>query len=183
MEIILKNVRLAFPNLFDAEEFMGSTTYNCKLFIEEGSEQHKLVMDAIKKEIALRWPKRADFMYQELRMDKKAFCYIDGKRVDYSGAEGNWVLTAKRNVKDGRPLVIDRDKSPIQKTDGKVYSGCYVNAKVEIYTTDGDSKGVRCGLSAIQFVKDGDSFGGAKAATDTGFDDLGVDEAAEADIF
>lgn len=174
MELILRNVRISFPTLFEAEDYQGDGKFNysCKLFVPEGSDEHKRVQQAIKEVIAGKWPKKADVMYEELRMDRKAFCYIDGKRVEYAGAEGNWVLTAKRREQDGRPMVIDQRKNPLQKADGKPYSGSYVNAKVDIWAQDGANKGVRCTLITVQFARDGDAFGGAKPATADGFDDI-----------
>ena len=32
-----------------------------------------------------------------------------------------------------RPLVVDVDKSPLTAQDGKPYSGCYVNASLELW--------------------------------------------------
>lgn len=182
MELILKGVRLSFPEFWEAKEYKGDgkPNYSAKFFIEPGSENDKKINEAIRAEAALKWPKKVDFMLEELKMDKKAFCYIDGKRVEYNGAEGNWILSAKRREQDGRPLIIDERKRPLQPGDGKPYSGCYVNAKVNIYAQDGDNKGIRCSLITVQFAKDGDSFGGAKPATDDGFDDLGDTGGADA---
>jgi len=187
MEIILKNVRIGFPQLFEAKDYQGDQRFNysCKLFVATGSAEDAKIRETIKQVIAAKWPKKADVMMEEFRMDKKAFCYIDGKRVEYAGAEGNWILTSRRREEDGRPLVIDQRKNPLAKSDGKPYGGCFVNAKVDIWAQDGANKGVRCSLIAIQFASDGDSFGGAKPATDDGFDDIGDTgvEAETADLF
>jgi hypothetical protein len=174
MELILKNVRIAFPTLFEAEDYQGDGKFNysAKFFVPEGSDEHRRINQAIREVIAAKWPKKADFMFDELKMDKKAFCYIDGKRVEYAGSDGNWILTAKRREQDGRPVVIDQRKHPLQKSDGKPYAGSYVNVKVDIWAQDGDNKGVRCTLITVQFARDGEAFGGAKPADADGFDDI-----------
>lgn len=173
MELILTNVRVGFPRLFTPEVFKESSAFSIKAFVERGSPQDMKIREAIKAEALAKWPKKWEFYLEEFRMDKKAYCYIDGDRVDFNRPENTWILTARRKDTDGRPMVVDQRKNPLAETDGKPYAGCYCNIKVEIYAQDGDNKGIRCGLIAVQFVKDGESFGGAKPATADGFDDLG----------
>ena len=165
MEIMLKGVRIGFPHLFTADEYEGNKAFTAKFFVVPGSENDTKIKDAILEEY--------QFFLDEFKMDKKAYCYIDGKRVEYAGAEGNWVLTGRRKESDGRPLVIDQRLNPLAEVDGKPYAGCYVNAKLSIYAQDGKNKGIRCSLQTVQFAKDGDSFGGAKVGTADGFEDLG----------
>lgn len=55
-------------------------------------------------------------------------------------------------------------------SDGRPYSGCYVNAKVQIWAQKDKYVGVRCTLVSVQFVKDGDAFGGGGPATADGFE-------------
>lgn len=183
--LILKNVRISFPVLFKPEEYKGDgrPNYSAKFFVEPGSDNDKAIKEAIQKVAQEEWPDDWKDMIEEIRLDKKSFCYIDGKRAKYSGAEGKWVLTAKRRASDGRPGVIDKNTSPLAATDGKPYSGCYVNVKVEFWAQDGDAKGIRCTLDTVQFAKDGDSFGGAKPASSDGFDDISDSGDSEDDLF
>lgn len=173
MELILTNVRVGFPRVFQPETFKESTAFSIKAFIDKNSAQDLRIQETIKSEAMNKWPKKWEFMLKEFEMDKKAFCYIDGDRVDFNHPENTWILTARRKDTDGRPMVVDQRKHPLAESDGKPYAGCYCNLKVEIYAQDGDNRGIRCGLVAVQFVRDGESFGGAKPATADGFDDLG----------
>lgn len=172
MELMIKKVRNGFPHLFTADEYEGQKAYTIKLFIEPGSENDKKIRDAIRQEAKNMWPDKFEFFLEEFRMDKKAYCYIDGNRVEYAGAENMWILTSRRKEADGRPLVIDQRKNPLAESDGKPYAGCYVNVKLSIYAQDGKNKGIRCSLQTVQFDSDGDSFGGAKIGTADGFDDI-----------
>ena len=173
MELMLKNVRIGFPHLFTPDEYEGNKSFSAKFFIEPGSENDKKINAAILQEAKLMWPTKHEFFLEEFKMDKKAYCYINGARVEYTGAEGNWVLTSRRKESDGRPMVIDQRLNPLAEADGKPYAGCYVNVKLSIYAQDGKNKGIRCSLQTVQFFKDGDSFGGAKIGTADGFEDLG----------
>ena len=179
MEVILRNVRLSFPELWKAREFKGTVNYSAKFFVEPGSANDKAINDTITAVAKAKFPEKWEMYLEEFRPDKKAYPYINGKRVEYSGAEGKWVLTAKRKETDGRPLVIDQRKTPLTPADGKPYSGCYVNVKVDIYAQDGENKGIRCSLVTVQFAGDGEAFSGSKPATDDGFDD--ISDTGEAD--
>lgn len=171
-EIILKKVRVGFVDVFEPVEFKESCAYGIKAFIEPGSANDKLIRDAIREVGVAKWPKEGkwDAMHDEFRMDKKAYPYIDGKRVEYNHPEGTWVFTAKRRESDGRPMVIDQRLNPLAKSDGKPYAGCYCTIKVDIWAQDGDNKGIRGTLVTVQFAGDGESFGGAKPADASGFE-------------
>lgn len=66
-----------------------------------------------------------------------------------------------------RFTVIDGDKTPLVAKDGKPYSGCYVNAMVDIWVQDNDwGRRVNCTITGIQFLRHGDAFGaGVKVAS------------------
>lgn len=181
MRIKLENVRLSFPRLFTAEAFQGQgdAKFSARFIVEPGSAGDKAIREAIAKVAAEKWPKTTAKVLGEIQTDKKAFCYVDGDRYEWAGAAGNWVLTANRKEKDGRPLVIDQLKRPLVESDGKPYAGCYVNASVEFWAQDGANKGIRCVLRAVQFARDGDAFGGGASASVDEFDVIAAGAEAE----
>ena len=74
-----------------------------------------------------------------------------------------------------RPKVIDRDKTPITEEDNKLYSGCYVNAVVDLWVMNNTyGKRVNANLLGVQFYKDGDTFESGSTADDDDFDDFEV---------
>ncbi len=76
-----------------------------------------------------------------------------------------------------RPLVLDRDKTPLTAADGKPYSGSYMNVSLEIWAQDNNfGKRINATLKGVQFVGDGDSFGGGAPASPDDFEDLAVGE-------
>lgn len=181
MRVKLEGVRIGFPRLFKAEQYkgQGAARYGAKFFVETGSTQHEKVIDAISTVAKEKFGKRAEAKLENFRGSKQQFPFIDGKRVDFDGAEDCWVLTANRKEDQGRPTVVDSDTSELLPQDGKPYAGCYVNAHVEFWAQDGDTPGIRCTLRGVQFVKDGDAFGGSRAASVDEFDQVAA-EAEEA---
>lgn len=107
-----------------------------------------------------------------------------------NGYEGMMFISAKNKLKplvisnrfyNGKPIHLDENGKPY--VDGQLidpgfptpapYSGCYVNAKIEIYALNkGTTQGVYANLLAVQFCKDGEAFGGGMAPTADGFGEV-----------
>lgn len=174
MEIMLKNVRLGpFAELFRAKEFKvgdGKPRWSAALVIDAGSENDKFIRNAIEAEAKNVHGDKAVKWLASIAGQKNQYCYLDGASKGES-FEGKWVLSTHRSAKLARPLIIDRDKSPLTADDAKPYPGCFVNAKVEIYAQKGENAGMRASFSVIQFAADGEAFGSFTPSAD-GFDDI-----------
>lgn len=183
--LVLRDVRIAFPELWEATQFdgQGEHRYSTAFLVDPASETHKKIEAMIDQVAAAKWGVKAKAKLAGLVGIPNKFCYMDGHRkADYAGFAGNMALSATRKLKDGRPVVVDRNKSPITAEDGKIYAGCYVNATVDIWAQDGTYPGIRATIINVQFVKDGESFGGAAPASDVGLDDLGYSEDTDEDL-
>lgn len=181
MQIKLVDVRLAFPDLFEAVQFdgKGEFRYGATFFIQKDSANHKKVEEAIAAVAADVFKAKAKAIVDGMRGNANKFCYTDGDAKTYDGAEGCMVLGARRKQKDGRPLVLLANRSQLEKDNGELYSGCYVDAKVDIWAQAGEYTGIRCTLIGVQFRRDGDSFSGAAKAKLDDFDDLSEGTEAE----
>ena len=177
-KVKLNNVRLSFPDLFEAGEYEGNRNYGASFLVQPDSENDKAIRAAISAVAKEAWKDKAHAILKAaLSGGGQQVCYWSGDLKDYDGYEGMMVLTAKRAESKGRPLVLDADKSPLVAADGKPYAGCYVNASVELWAQDNKfGKTVRCTLLGVQFAKDGDAFGSGSTASEDDFDDLGVDD-------
>jgi hypothetical protein len=180
MKIKLNNVRASFVKLFKAEAVGdGETKYfSCSLLFDEKHPAKKLVEDAVRTVAKEKWGPKADQILKTLLADPSKICLKNGdSKAEYDGFEGNWFVSASRQEKKGRPLVIDRDKSPLAEGDGKPYSGCYVNASVEVWAQDNKwGKKLNCELLGVQFHSDGDAFSGGATADADDFDEIEAPE-------
>lgn len=175
----LTNVRLSFPDIFDAKAVQegGEPKFGCSFLIdkEAGADQIKalkalIVLLAVSK----LFPKAEDGREKVVEMIKKKklkICLHEGSEKEYDGyTEENMYLTASSSK---RPLIIDRDRSPLTKEDGRPYAGCFVNAKIRLWVQDNNfGKRVNAELKGIQFFKDGEPFGSDAPATPEDFEDL-----------
>ena len=190
MKMMLPNVRCSFLVIGEPEQYQGQGPFrwSATALVPYNSELAAKVVEGLKQTARDKWEKKWETAYENIIVDPKACCWIDGKRKEYDGYAGHFALTAHRYQDKGRPLVMDTDKSPIYKPDnsiyegkgGRVYSGCFVNMQVEFWAQDNKAgKGLRATLLGIQRVKDGDAFGGGAAPT---ADDFGeITEGADAD--
>jgi hypothetical protein len=192
MEITLKNVRLSFPEtaLGAAKDYDDNKNYrhSATFIVEPGSENDKIIEAAILEEATKAFGKKAQTMIDNLRPQTNKFCYQKGDLKDFEGYAGNMYISAHRKQSDGNPLLLDNVKDPRtgktrvlngpdgKQVGGRIYGGCFVNAKISVYAQDGKNPGFRAGLVAIQFWKDGDSFGGARRADPEEFDSLDASE-------
>lgn len=168
MKFTLKNVRLAFPNLFRPSEQFDN--FGAQLIIEKGSANAKAIGNAIDEAAKAKWGAKADSIVKQLKSGNK-ICFIDGDtKAEYEGFEGNMALSATNRQ---RPTVVDKDRSPLTEADGVVYAGCYVNASVDIWAQDNQwGKRINASLRGVQFVRDGDAFAGGGVASEDEFEDI-----------
>lgn len=169
---MLSNVRCAFLDLAEPTDYQGNKKFRWgAVALVPYESALKKAIDAKMREVAKdAWGAKSDAYLEAVLMDPKGCCFVDGRRKpDYEGYAGHFALSAYRYQNQGRPLVLDKDKSPIYKPDntlyegkaGRIYSGMYVNMHVEFWAQDnGNGKGMRCTLLGIQAARDGDAFGG-----------------------
>lgn len=179
MKLVLKNVRLSFPDLFTAVQYQGEGpfSYRCSLLVPEGSKTRKEIDEAIQAVAKETFADKAKSVLEKAANGKVGICFNDGNTRDYDGYADHWVLTATKAQDKGRPVVVDRDgKTPLTAEDGKPYAGSYVHAIVDLWSQNNKfGQTVRCTLVGIQFAKDGEAFSGGAVIADGDFEDLGDD--------
>lgn len=172
--ITLKNVRLSFPQIWTPKAYMEGQTpkfsANFLLDKEADLDQIKAFKEAIKEAAATGFNGNIPKGIKT--------CLGDGEEKAYDGYENAMFVSCSSRQ---RPVVIDRDRTPLVEEDGRPYAGCYVNAAVSLWVQNNQwGKRVNCNLNAIQFVKDGDSFGGNSMRVESVFDDISQEQAADA---
>jgi len=165
MKVMLKNVRLSFPSLFKTEIYAGEDTekYAATFLIPKSDTKTVNAIEQACKQALVE-------KYGEGKVPKGfKMPLVDGDDKEYQGYADH--VCIKANTKK-RPTLVNRDKTPIVEEDGILYGGCYVNASIDVWVMDNSyGKKVLASLNAIQFVKDGESFGTKSDGADD-FDDL-----------
>ena len=153
MRIKMQNVRLSFPNLFQTSSFGGEDTgkYDATFLLDK-TDHAGLV-----KEFGAAFKTLAKEKWKGKMPPEEKLCLKDGDETEREEQQGCW--TVKASTKR-RPLVIDRDRSPLTEEDNKIYAGCYVNAIVTLWAQDNNyGKRINSSLEGVQFCAHGDPFG------------------------
>lgn len=171
--VMLRNVRLAFPALFEPSSYgEGEPAYSATLIMDPA--QAEVVDKAIAGVARDKWGAKADAQLKALRAAGKV-CLRDGdEKTDYDGFEGMMFIAARSKT---RPTVVDGQRQPLTQSDGRIYAGCYVNASLEVWAQDNAyGKRINCTLRGVQFVRDGEAFGGGRPASADEFDELEAED-------
>lgn len=185
-KVKLKAVRISYPKIFRAERYEdqpGTEAYSATFLIPKSDEvQMANIKKAINAAAMEKFPDpaKAKAFIERIKGSKQQWCFRDGDvyKPDDENYQGHMFLTARRKASDGAPKVYHKNPkiggrdNLIVEADGIVYAGCYVNATVSLYAQTGTTEGMRCSLVGLQFAADGDSFGGASAASADDFEDL-----------
>lgn len=185
MELRLKNVRIAFPALDEPTAMgEGDPAYQAKFIIEPGSDNVKLLDDAMRAVAKDKWKEKGDSVFEALKEDKK-LCFVHSPYKNkktgepYAGFEGKFSLSTRNSNK---PTVFDKyGKEVKDPRDIKalIYSGCFVHAKVNVWAQDNQyGRRINASIDGAMFAKDGEAFGGSTPATADDFKDLAADEAS-----
>lgn len=176
MKVTLNNVRLAFPDLWEPRAFNGEgeAKFGASFLFAPDHPAVKQINDAIDAVGKGKWAAKAPAVLKGLRSQGNVCLHDGDAKADLAGYPGNYYLSARST---SRPLVIDRDKTPLTSADGKPYGGCYVNAIVEIWAQDnGFGKRINASLKGVQFVRDGEAFAGGVPASANDFEEVPEEE-------
>ena len=176
MKVKLNNVRLSFPQLFEATTVNGEgkPAFSSSFLIDPKDPQVAVINAAIETVAKDKWGAKAEATLKAIRAADKTCLHSGDLKANYDGFEGMLFLSSRNAL---RPLVIDTNKTPLTAQDGKPYAGCFVNASVELWVQDNNyGKRINATLMGVQFYKDGESFTGGGVADDSDFDDVSIDD-------
>ena len=179
MKIKLENVRLAFPQLFEAKSVNGEgePAFSASFLLDPSHPAATALREAFESMGKEKWGAKWPAVKKEIETKDRTALHDGDTKSGYAGFEGNLFVSARSKT---RPLVIDKDKTQLDSADGKPYAGCWVNAVLDLWCQDNNyGKRINASLRGVQFVRDGEAFAGGGTASDDDFDD--ITEGATAD--
>lgn len=188
MIVILKNVRLSYPDLWKPSKPMNPTDapkYGAQFIFEPTSDAAAVAKDAMVKTaqetFGPNWQQIVAAMEKTKRCLRKGDENLTKDGALRDGYQGMLYLVARNKAK---PLVIGQRRGPdgqfpvLTEADGKPYGGCFVNAKVDIKAMKGFEQvpsQIYATLLTVQFLRDGVAFGAAPGTAE-GFEDEGDED-------
>lgn len=176
--LLLKNVRLAYPNLFEPKENTLNSNhkleYSVQIVIQEADPQVKVVENYMKE---IYETKFGDAVKAKKAMDRAA----DSRntRFFHHNVNGHYYyLNAKRpgGPNDPKPRLFDTDKrllDPNKPADrAKIYGGCFADVLINGYIYQHANVGMSAQLLGVRWRGDGEPFVVTKQASAEDFPDL-----------
>lgn len=171
--ITAKDVRGAFLRIHKAEarkdpktgEPRGKAKFSGTLLFDPSRVDHAATIKEIKADAKRildtrygvgTWPKANP----ATGLGGLIMCFGNGNDLPkiYDGYKDMWYLKLSDT---NRPLLGNRAGKAVVEGDPQCpYSGCYVNAKISLWAYDNESKGINANFRSLQFVRDGEAFGG-----------------------
>lgn len=176
MKLRIKNARLSFADIFTAKsKFDGDPKFSAMFILDPKDEGNKSTLQEFKA--ICRQLEKEKLGGKELSIEKLPI--QDGNDKGYDGWE-NMIVLSSANKK--RPIVVGRKRQPVAEGDKDApYSGCYVNAVVDVWAMDNQyGQRIICSLEAIQFAADGEAFTSSLVNVDEDFDEI---EEVSASVF
>jgi len=169
--LLIENVRLSFPDLFTPRQVNENSEpkYKASFLFAPDHPAYTALYGEMQKVAADKWGPDGQQVLAGLWSAGRT-CLHDGNTRQYEGYAGNMYLSASS---EQRPVVVNSDRSPLNKGDGRPYAGCQVNAYVEIYAQDNKyGKRINASLKAVQFAGDGEAFSGSAPVDAEVFPDI-----------
>jgi hypothetical protein len=185
-EVYLRRVRLGYPKLYKpAEDQNGKLQWSCQFRIED-EENRKKVEAAVLYAATEKWGKKAPAVLAEVRRNSGknigARTFNDSRDgTEYFGVNAKKPTETKSGTPNQPPKLLTRNPKIPSQPGGpeSLYAGCYVNAIVSAWAYDNVAKGVSFNLGGVQFVEDGEPFGGERQYDESDFEDLSGESAAK----
>ena len=172
---MLRNVRLAFPNIFEPKaNDSGVLTFSAALILAPDHAQLAEIQAKMDEVGQAKWLDKWAATKRLLEKQDRLAVHDGDLKAKYDGYAGNLFINA--NAKDTqRPTVINQNRSPLTARDGVIYAGCYVNASLDFWAQKDHPQGgsrINAQLRGIQFLRDGDSFSAGRPADADEFDEI-----------
>lgn len=177
-KVTLNDVRVTFPVFFSAKQVngQGEAKFSGAFLLAKNHPQKAAVEAAIVQAATEKWGAKAMEVLKALKASDKLAMHDGDAKSDYDGYAGNFFINASNKI---RPLVIDGNRSPLDESSGKPYSGCYVNVILELWAQDNQfGKRVNASLLGVQFLRDGQRLAGGGVASQDDFEAIPGTEAA-----
>jgi len=183
VEIIIKNVRLAFFNGYEPGSYEGKLTYGAQCIVDPADKAQVAKIDAAMEHTAIeKWGAKAKAFLADMKA-KDRLCFRHGPKnaangEPYDGFAGMFYIACSSR-ENQPPLMLKANKSISAARDGDLYSGCYADVKLSLWAQDNQyGKRINASLSGVQFFRDGEAFSGGRPADAEEFPDLS-DQGAE----
>ncbi len=167
--------RVSHPHVFKPSQMMingkpqGKPAYSIEMLMAKKTTDLKPLQAALRAAAVAEWgPNKEDWpegLAMPIRDGDKPVRNKKTKEMEIKAEhKGNWVIRASTNAEFSKPVVIGRDKEPLE-VEGDLYAGCYARASLKAHAYEfSDKFGVKFILDGVQVLEDGEPLGSRRSA-------------------
>ncbi len=173
--IKLKNVRISHAHIFKAKDYEGDGNfkYSANALLDPSIPAHAATIKKLKK---LMYGLAKQEWKGKVKLKPEKYFMRDGNEEETIRPEHEdmWVVVASNSK---RPVVVDRDRTPLAAGDGKPESGDYVNMNISVWVQSNSwGKRINANLIGVQFAKEGEKFGSQLPSAEEQFEAMDFDD-------
>lgn len=176
--MILNNVRIRYPQVFDPPEYKGKPQKrNISVVFDIGEERNAAIVETLKGVCVECAEDKGLTKGLITRLKNGEFTSDNCALRPYAKLEGDWwELRANSN---GPVMVIMPDGASRAGKDDehKLYSGAYVNIKIDFWAMEGSDERVSCNVISVKHHRDGEALAGGVITEDDALAGMGASAA------
>ncbi len=167
LKMMTEECRASHPHLFKATKIKDNDKprFSIELLADKKTTKISEYQARVKEAIIQKWGSVEDAP-KPLKLPYRDGDKPHGKKKEIKKEHvGMWVVRASTLEEYGRPHVVGKNPKNHLTSESELYPGCYVRAflKANAYEV-GENQGVSFILDGVQFIRDGEAFGGKKPA-------------------
>ena len=174
LKVMTAEARASHPHVFKPSRIKPSAplAYSIELLFDKATTDLKHLQKPCIEAMKQKWGDDKEEWPSPRRMPYRDGDKPYGKKKEVKKEhKGMWVVRASSSAEYQPPHVVGKNPKVALENESQFYPGCYCRAALKAHAYDsfgGDSlPGVTFILDGVQFVRDGQAFGGKKPADQT----------------
>ena len=162
-DFFIRNARLSYgDSLFTPKSINGGTPcYSGSFLLPKGDPQIEALRRIMYEMCMEQWPQKGAEIFNSMELNRYT-CIKDGALKPENGDDYISAMVISANSRQNQPPYVADAQNVEQNAPGVVYSGCYVNAKLNLWVQE-NQWGKKVNAQVLIVVKsgDGDAFSAA----------------------
>ena len=168
LKVMTTEFRVGHPHVFEPSSMPGDSklSYSIEMLFDKKTTDLSHLQNPLKAAIIGKWGPVKSEWPSPLKMPIRDGDKPHGKKKEVKKEhQGMWVVRASSSAEYSAPHVVGRDPDVALTSESEFYPGCYARAHLKAHAyTFADKDGVKFVLDGVQFLRDGQAFGGKKPA-------------------
>jgi hypothetical protein len=171
--LLTPEFRVSHPHIFKPSQMIdprtkqpkGPLSYSIEMLFDKKTTDLSVIQAPVKAAAIGQWGSKENWpkgMMLPIRDGDKPY---GTKKEIKKEHKGMWVVRASTNAEYSKPHVVGRDPKVALESEAEFYPGCYARASLKSHAYEvGVNSGVKFILDGVQFIRDGEAFGGKRPA-------------------